>query len=453
MGSMVSSIHSPSRNGSNSVPMRSRVARGSLWLGGGSGMENVLRILRNMILARIMAPQAFGLMAIVIAVNGAFDSFTEIGIKEAIIQNPHGSGRAYLNAAWWVSFIRGLGLYLIGFLAAPWIASFYHQPELQPMLRVAMISIVFSGMMSVRAYGALKKMNYLPWVLITHGGNILGVTTAIVLGLCYKSVWALVVGFTVESLARCVISYIACPFWPRLRLHKDSLRALMHYASGMIGLPILTLLYAKSDIFVVGKICSATELGMYSMAMALAYIPDVICVTVIAPLLMPAFSSIQHDTHRLTSSVLSSLKYLAFIFLPILTLMACGAPLILSAVYGKPYAAVSGTFALLCAAMALKILGWGLVTTFFATGRPELSRRASLVRLVVLIVLIIPLVSRLGLPGAALAGLCSGAAWVVYNVMCLRKMIGLSVTRYLAALSSGVAASAVICIIWIFLRW
>ena len=105
---------------SRSTSTKGRAAPGGLWLGAGSGSEQCLRLARNMILTRVLAPEAFGLMAIVLSVNAAFESFTQIGIKEAIIQNPNGHEKAYLNGAWWLSLGRSLALYLLVFCAAPY---------------------------------------------------------------------------------------------------------------------------------------------------------------------------------------------------------------------------------------------------------------------------------------------------------------------------------------------
>ena len=95
----------------NGKGMRGNIARGGIWLGIGGGSEHFLRLVRNMILTRLIAPEAFGVVAIVLAINTFFESFTQIGIKEAIIQNPRGSEYVYLNGAFWISAIRGAVLY------------------------------------------------------------------------------------------------------------------------------------------------------------------------------------------------------------------------------------------------------------------------------------------------------------------------------------------------------
>lgn len=92
--------------------LKAKAARGGAWLAVASGLDQGFRFVRNMILTRLLAPEAFGLMAIVLAVNTFFESFSDVGIDTAVVQNPRSEERPYLNAAWWISFVRALGLYL-----------------------------------------------------------------------------------------------------------------------------------------------------------------------------------------------------------------------------------------------------------------------------------------------------------------------------------------------------
>src|SRR4030042_3650986 len=101
----------------------------------GTVVERGLRFVRYVILTRILAPDQFGLMAIVMVAASAFDALTEVGIKQSVIQNKRGADPEYLNVAWWFQAVRGLGLFSVAFLAAPWISSFYERPELSRLLR------------------------------------------------------------------------------------------------------------------------------------------------------------------------------------------------------------------------------------------------------------------------------------------------------------------------------
>jgi len=118
------------------------IARGGIWLGAGGTTEHGLRLVRTMILTRLMAPDAFGLMAIILAINALFESFTQIGVRESVIQNPKGNNITFLNGAFWLAFVRGIALYTIAVIMVPWVARFYSSSELVPMMRIAFLGII-----------------------------------------------------------------------------------------------------------------------------------------------------------------------------------------------------------------------------------------------------------------------------------------------------------------------
>jgi O-antigen/teichoic acid export membrane protein len=101
--------------------LRAKAIRGGAWLGSGSVAEQFSRFPRNMLLARILAPSAFGTMAIVLSFSSLVESLTEVGVRQAIIQNPRGGENAYLNTGWWMGMVRGIGVYAIIFAVAPWV--------------------------------------------------------------------------------------------------------------------------------------------------------------------------------------------------------------------------------------------------------------------------------------------------------------------------------------------
>src|SRR5436190_5711916 len=107
-----------------------KIFRGGAWLGAGSAGEYGLRFARNMILARILAKEAFGLMAIVISVCSLFQVLTGLWIKESVVQNPRGGERTFLNGVWFLAVSRALVLMVGAYFLAPWIAQFYEAPKL-----------------------------------------------------------------------------------------------------------------------------------------------------------------------------------------------------------------------------------------------------------------------------------------------------------------------------------
>ncbi len=119
--------------------LRAKTTRGAVLLGGASLGEQASRFARNMLLARLLAPSAFGTMAIVMSSASIVGSLTDVGLRVSVIRNPRGREPAYLNAGWWLAMGRSLGVYAICFIMAPWVARFYGDLEVSALLRVALL--------------------------------------------------------------------------------------------------------------------------------------------------------------------------------------------------------------------------------------------------------------------------------------------------------------------------
>ncbi len=420
--------------------------RGSLWLGTASLVEQGLRFLRNIILARLLAPEAFGALAIVLAINQAFETLMEIGIQTAIIQNPKGQERTYLNGAWWLAMARAVCLYALACLVAPWVAQFYHNPDLLPLMRVAFLGILFNGAMSPRIYVAIKQMNFKQWVLVHHGAGLVGILSAVLLAFAIRNVWALVLGFTIEAAVRCLLSYLVCPYLPGLSFDRDHLRALFKYVRGVAGLPILTYIFMRIDIFVIGKICSPTELGLYSMAAAISQMPFHFFGAIIAPIAMPTFSAMQTDKAWINEAIMHVTAAIAFLGFPLLLCAALYGKDLLLLVYGAEYTKAAGPFAIIFSSSLLQILCIPVATLYMAIGRPELHRLFAVIRTVSMLVLIYPAVKYFGLTGAAMAGLVSIMLGFLFQVIRMHKITKIDLRRYgliflrAVGMSGGVAA-------------
>ena len=105
-----------------------------------------------MILTRFLAPEQFGLMALVLAASQLFEALTEVGVRQAVVQSKRGASDEYLNVAWWFSAGRGLGLYILGWIFAPRVSVFYGEPALAQLLRVAFLTMLLRGVTSPRLY-------------------------------------------------------------------------------------------------------------------------------------------------------------------------------------------------------------------------------------------------------------------------------------------------------------
>jgi lipopolysaccharide exporter len=434
--------------------LKKRSARGVMVLATGTIVERFLRLLRNMILARLLAPDDFGLMAIVLAASLAFEAFADVGVKQSVIQNKRGAEEEYLNVAWWFQSVRGLVLFLVAFLAAPLISSFYRNPGLLVLLRVTFFGIVFNGLMSPRVHVLEKKIQLGKWVFLYQGSGLVG--TLVSLGIAFfvvRSVWALVIGFLVESGMRCLLSFVLCPFLPRISIDRDSLSDILHYTYRMFGIPILAVIAFQLDVLVLGKILPPAQVGMYWLALQLALQTNGLYFKVIYPILLPVFAEKQDDKQSICGGIIKITLWNGILGIPITTFLIVCADAVMSIVYGPKFAAVAVPFGIICIYSFVSIQGSALAQVYFAVGKPHLHRRFVVLRLAILATLIYPGSLLFGLVGAAVVVLLANSIGLCMQVVWMKKPIGLRFVEYASCWLPGLGLALIVLVPVIVLRF
>lgn len=415
----------------------SRCLRGGAALAAGSIFERGMRFVVNMILARLLAPEQFGLMALVLAAIGLFETLTEMGVQQAVVQNKLGATTAFLNVAWWFSGIRGAVLYLIGIIAAPLVATFYAEPGLTSLLRVAFLTMLFHGLTNPGLYVLEKRLQFGRYVWVVQGSALLGTLLCLGLALWVPNVWSLVAGFVAQAMLRCVGSFLFCPFQLEFRFDRSSWNELFHFSRGMAGLPLLTFLFMQADIFVLGRLVNKDILGYYAMAMTLSQIPLMLFSKIISPMMLPVFSQMQDQKERLRDNLLRMTRMLYLFGMPMAVCLTIFAKSILVIVYGDNYGQVYEAFAVLNIYTLFYMAGTFIASIYFAMGRPEIHRWFIAIQLFLVVICIYPAVAWAGASGAAAAKLLCMALAGIVQLTILKRLLDLPIRQYLKTAREG----------------
>lgn len=411
--------------------LQARSARGAIVLGIGTFFERGMGLVRNMILARMLAPKDFGLMAIVLSVLAILSSLTDIGVQQSIIRHPEGNKKEYLNIAWWVQVVRAAGLFIAAFLITPAICRFYGKPELLNLLRVSFLVVIFGGFTSPRLYLLDKEFRFAKALCLMQGSSLLGTAVAIILAFYMQSVWILVIAQLVQTGVQCLLSHILCPFRPMLKIDRRYLKDILRFGRGMAGLSFLTALSLQTDVFVLGKLLPSEQVGMYALALSLAQQPMLFFSHTIGRVLLPAFAEKQNDKRALCSAVVRILKSILLFDVPLSVLAALGAKTILSVIYGAQYSVVAVPFALLCFAMLFYVQAIVLSQIYMGIGMPHLHRRYVIILAGLIICLIYPGIKLFGLAGAAGVLLFSHSIAVFMQIIWMKRVIGIRFKDYI----------------------
>ncbi len=422
--------------------LRARAARGGTWLGSASAAEQMARFGRNMLLTRLLAPSAFGTMAIVLSCSSLITSMSDVGLWPAVVQNPRGGEEEYLNAAWWLGMARSISIYIIVLIMAPWVGRFYGSAEISGLLRLTLLSILLDGLLSPKTKLAQKGMKFRQYALITNGGAIAGVFLTCLLSYLLRNVWALAIGYCSEFVFRCIASYLFYPGLPSFKWKRQAFDELLRFSKGMFGLSFLNFVFARTDIFVVGKLFGPAVLGIYALAVNLIQTPSEFLISTLSSTFLPAFSLVQSEKERGPRILMETSSWAILLGLPALVMIALAAPSILHLAYGAQYSAAANVLRFAEIGVFLNVLNSLITTSFFGMGRPELHRRAVAASAITMLIACYPACKAFGVIGGQIATVLAIAVSYFLQIARTRELNGTRTLQYVKALFPATAVSA-----------
>jgi len=410
----------------------------------GSIVDSLIRFIRNIILTRILAPEAFGYFATVIAVVAALEAFAEVGLRQSVIQNKNGSDDKFINITWILSSLRGLLLYVVAYIITPYIANFVNRPDSIDYMRVGFFAILLNGMVSPKIHVLEKEFRFKNWVLLIQGAGILSVICTVILALILKSTWALIYGYVMEAFLKTTLSFIFYPIRPNLKYDPTYLQEIIQYSKRMFGLPISMMLFVQVDVFVIGRLLSMSQLGIYTMAKNLAEIPSTFISKAVNPIMMSSFSQQQENKETIRKSFLSITEIIATFGIPLIVFLIIYSKIILSIVYGQEYGDAHMPFKILCIYNYILICSSVIMLIYMSIGRPDIHRNASVTRTAVFLIMIYPVTYYFGLLGAAVTILLSMCILLFVQIIYLKKYIGINHKLYFSCWVRGVKLSLIV---------
>lgn len=420
--------------------------RSAAVLAAGASAERLARFLRNIILVRVLAPDDFGIMAMIMAVVYGFKALSGVGVQQAIIQSRHGKNPEFLNAAWWFSMVLGFLVFIPFLLSSGTIAAIYQHPELKLMLQIVSVTVIMESLVSPRVYAQQKELKFVRSVILIQGAGVVNVIVAIAISYVVGNYWALIIAFLIESLCRLLFSFVLCPFVPRLKLDRGYATEIFRFARRIFGLPVLLLVFMQADIFFLGKYMTIAEVGVYSLTLALAQIPYMFFAAVVHPVILPVLAKIQSDEIRFRQGIVKISMVISIISSPAIFFLAIYSEQILTLTYGDLYSSAASSLIVLSFYYLIRIFSEVLAQAFMAMGRPNEYRNISLFRVIIILSLLYPLIKAFGFLGAAIAMALTTIVFWTLIIIRLEKKTRFVISGYLFGLLKGFAISLLVII-------
>jgi len=366
---------------------RRTALRGALWTLGGYGSGQVLRLLSNLILAHLLFPGAFGLMALVNVFMQGLEMVSDIGIGPGIIRSKRSEDAAFLRTAWTVQVLRGVVLWLLTWVLARPVAAFFASRD--PSAAVLVQILPISGLMALvggfastsvftlnrrMALGRVTALNLVP--------QLVTVAVSILWAMRDPSVWAIVAGGLAQSVARVALSHALNP-GPRdgFAWEAAARRELSSFGRWVMGSTLVTFLAMSIDRILLGRLLSLSELGLYAIGMTFARVATQVATRLGNAVIFPMLARYQDQPERMIAFCLRARHTVLWVSAAICSSFALVAPVFFSTLYDPRYAAAG----FLSQWLALYVWAWVLTATMdripLALGRPHLLFASNVVNL------------------------------------------------------------------------
>jgi O-antigen/teichoic acid export membrane protein len=241
------------------------------WMTMSYGTVQLLRLANNVILARILAPPIFGLMAVVNAIRTGVELLSDVGIMQNIISSPRGEDPLFYDTAWTLQALRGLVLAALCMLLSVPIARFFQYPQLAVILPVASLFFIFTGFDSTGRPLVQKQLQVARLSVFDIGIGVVSLIAHVTIALITPTVWALVLGSVITGAVTLVSSFL---FLPGLRhrfiIDPECARQLLRFGRWVFLSSIVYFFAMNFDRLYFAKHISLSQLGVYGIARSLA---------------------------------------------------------------------------------------------------------------------------------------------------------------------------------------
>ncbi len=404
------------------------MARGAAWMVALRSADRVLGFASMLVLARLLVPADFGLVALGMAVVASLAAFSEFGFDLALIQKQTAERKLY-DTAWTLSLLRGIltgGLLLL--LAQPY-AALMGDERLVVLVSVLALTLALEGFANIGVVEFRKELVFSKEFLYRFSSRLGGVIATVSLAFLWRDYWALVVGQITASSLRLILSYGLHPYRPRLSL--DAWRDLFHFSKWIFLNAILRLASRRAAVFVVGGFLTPVSVGLLSLSREST---DLVSQAMIRPIkqsFFPGFAKLSKDVAAMREVLLRAYGLTVLLTLPLSVGIGLTAGLFVPLAFGANWLETIPIIEILALAAMVTALHGPVRPVLLALNRPEMLATLTLTRVSILIPALIFGTWSAGLLGTAWAFVAETSVMFFVHCYFAHKFAQVSVTSFL----------------------
>lgn len=359
--------------------LKSKTIRGlffKLFEQGGSAM---ITLLVQIVMARILAPREFGMLAIMLVFVNVGNVLVQSGLNTAIVQSKD-VGEKDFSTVFWMSLAVSVVLYVVVFLSAPAVASFYRMPRVVWPLRALVLVLIVNAYNSIQEAIVARDLQFNKTfrATITAGGvsGALGISAA----LAGFGIWALVVQQIAQQVVKCIALAKQIPWRPRLEFDGRRAVVLFRFSWKLLVSGIMDQLYQSLSDLIIGRVFTSTDLGYVSQGKKYPQALGVMLDGAIQPVMLSAVSRVQEDVSNVKRLARRGLKTSTYLIVPSMTLFAILAPQLVRLLLGAKWLPSVPFLQMYCFVYALLPIHTTNLQVLNGMGRSDLFLRLEVIK-------------------------------------------------------------------------
>lgn len=394
------------------------------------GMAFIFRLA----LARVLAPEAFGLIAMTMALITALQVFADFGLTAAIIQRGKQAVDGRLIARIFsMSTIISLALFVASFfLVAPIAAKFYGFSELESLIRAASIAILFAPSASIARAVMFREKKFKQYAVARTVSTIVSIVVAATVLIMTKSVWAFIVQYLLQQALSTTWTSVVAKQKPALDFNFAGIAPVLSYSSLVFLNDLIVALSQNFGTLVIGRTLSKEAVGLFALAVLITDTVRINLMTVLNRVTFVYYSEAKDDSTRLRAQYSDTVRWNCLIIFPAMTILALFAPTILTALLGSQWANMGDALRWLAVSVMIHAAGGTSSTLYKAIGRPGLDLSLFVATTLFVMVPSVLLGAHFGgIEGVAIGTAFSKLVVIIIRQVLLDRLIGQTFGRVL----------------------
>ena len=407
-------------------------------------LDRVVGLGSIFILARLLTPGDFGLVAMAMSVVALLELMGAFGFDTALIQRQDAE-RRHFDTAWTFNILFGAGIAAMLLVLAIPAAGFYKEPRLQYMLPVLAAGALVAGFENIGTVAFRKDLDFRKEFIFMASKRIASVAVTIPLAFAFRSFWALVAGIVTGKILGVVISYRLHPYRPRLSLAARE--ELMNFSKWLFVSNLIQFLHTRAPDFMLGRVVGSHGLGLFRMATEIGAMPSTEMIAPLNRAVYPAYAQLAKDRERLRERFYEVIGVINLVVFPVSVGLFCVADLVVVVMLGPKWQEAIGIMQIAALTGLLSALQSNTAYVMMAIGKPKVTALVQGAMLCVFLPVLLLASLHYGAPGAAVAQMIAAALGLFGVMAVFSREARIPLARWLALAWRPLVASGAMALV------